>query len=75
MRDERCREVIEDAWSHVYHGSPMSRVEGKVERCHKNLKWWSKVAFGNVTRSLREKKDLLRVAKEEAIRGGSFFWV
>ena len=53
----------------------MSRVEGKVERCHKNLKWWSKVAFGNVTRSLREKKDLLRVAKEEAIRGGSFFWV
>ena len=74
MRDERCREVIEDAWSHVYHGSPMSRVEGKVERCHKNLKWWSKVAFGNVTQSLREKK-VLRVAKEEAIRGGSFFWV
>ena len=29
------------------------------------------MAFGNVTRSLREKKDLLRVAKEEVIRGGS----
>ena len=30
------------------------------------------MAFGNVTRSLKEKKDLLRVAEEEAIRGGSF---
>ena len=75
MRDEGCREVIEDAWSHVYQGSPMSRVEGKVERCRKNLKWWSKVAFGNVIRSLREKKDLLKVAKEEAISGGSISWV
>ena len=53
----------------------MSRVEGKVERCRKNLKWWSKVAFGNVIRSLREKKDLLKVAKEEAISGGSISWV
>nr|POE86841.1 putative ribonuclease h protein [Quercus suber] len=29
MRDEGCREVIEDAWSHAYHGSPMSRVEAQ----------------------------------------------
>ena len=28
--------------------------------------------FGNVTRSLREKKELLRLVEEEAIRGGSF---
>ena len=49
----------------------MSRVEGKVERCCKNLKWSSKVRFGNVIRSLREKKELLRVVEEEAIRGGS----
>ena len=72
MKDEGCREAIEDAWSHVYQGNPMSRVEGKVDRCHKILKWWSKVAFGNVTRSLREKKELLRLAEEEAIRVGSF---
>ena len=57
IRYEGCREVIEDAWVHVYQGSPMSRVEGKVERCCKNLKWWSKVAFGNVIRSLRRKKS------------------
>ena len=72
MKDEGCREAIEDAWSHVFQGNPMSRVEGKVDRCRKNLRWWSKVAFGNVTRSLREKKELLRLAEEEAIRGGSF---
>ena len=72
MKDKGCREVIEDAWSHVHQGNPMSRVEGKVDRCHKNLEWWSKVAFGNVTRSLRMKKELLRLAEEEAIRGGSF---
>ena len=72
MKDEGRRDAIEDAWSHVFQGNPMSRVEGKVDRCRKNLKWWSKVAFGNVTRSLREKKELLRLAEEETIRGGSF---
>ena len=72
MKDEGCREVIEDAWSHVHQGNPMSKVEGKVDRCRKNLKWWSKVAFGNVTQSLRKKNELLRVVEEEAIRGGSF---
>ena len=72
MKDEGCREVIKDAWSYVHLGNPMSRVEGKVDRCRKSLKWWSKVAFGNVTRNLRKKKELLRLAEVEAIRGGSF---
>ena len=49
MRDEGCREAIGDAWSFDCQGSPMKRVEGKVDRCRRNLKWWSKVAFGNVT--------------------------
>ena len=35
MRDGGCREVIEVAGSHDYHGNPMSRVEGKVERSQK----------------------------------------
>ncbi|KAK7820248.1 hypothetical protein CFP56_039015 [Quercus suber] len=69
MRDESCREVIEDAWSFYCQGNPMKRVEGKVDSYHRNLKWWSKVAFGNVT-SLREIKDQLRVAEEAALRGG-----
>ena len=42
----------------------------KVDRCRRNLKWWSKVAFGNVTRDLKKKKELLRMAEADAIRGG-----
>ena len=72
MRDEGCRRVIEEAWSYDYLGSPMRRVEGKMDKCRRNLKWWSKVAFGNVTRGLREKKEQLRIAEEAAIKGGSF---
>lgn len=52
----------------------MKRVEGKVDSCHRNLKWWSEVAFGNVT-SLREIKDQLRVAEEATLQGGSMAWV
>ena len=72
MRDKGCRGVIEDAWSYDYQGNPMRRMEGKMDRCRRNLKWWSKVAFGNVTRGLKEKKEQLRVAKEATIMGGSF---
>ena len=57
MRDEGCREAIEDAWSFDCQGSPMKRVEGKVDRCRRNLKWWSKVNFGNVTQRFREKNE------------------
>nr|POE86021.1 hypothetical protein CFP56_02392 [Quercus suber] len=52
--------------------SSMRIVEGKMDRRHRNLKWWGKVTFGNVTRGLREKKEQLRVAEEATIRGGSF---
>ncbi|XP_075636684.1 uncharacterized protein LOC142608915 [Castanea sativa] len=53
----------------------INRFEGKVDRCRRNLNWWSKVAFGNVTRKLREKKNFLGLAEAEAIRGGNFAWV
>ena len=42
----------------------------KVDWCRRNLKWWSKVAFGNVTQKLKEKKKLLGLAEAEAIGGG-----
>nr|XP_023915547.1 uncharacterized protein LOC112027102 [Quercus suber] len=51
------------------------KFEGKVDKCRRNLKWWSKVAFRNVTRKLKENKNLLGLAKVEAIRGGSIAWV
>ena len=42
----------------------------KVDWCHRNLKWWSKVAFGNVTHDLKKKKKLLGMAEVDAIKGG-----
>ena len=42
----------------------------KVNRCRRNLKWWSKVAFSNVTCDLKKRKVLLGMAEADAIRGG-----
>ena len=75
MEDGRCREVVEEAWAYECHGSAVHRLEGKVDRCHRKLKWWSKVAFGNVTRKLKEKKIVLGQAEVEATRRGSIAWV
>lgn len=74
MEDSGCREVVENAWAYDFQGNAISRLEGKVDRCRRNLKWWSKVAFGNVTQKLREKKILLGLAEAKAIRGGNIAW-
>ena len=52
MEDEGCREVVEDARSYDSQGGAISILEMKVDWCRRNLKWWSKVAFGNVTQKL-----------------------
>ena len=67
--------MVEEAWAYEFHGSAVHKLEGKVDRCHRKLKWWSKVAFGNVTRKLKEKKIVLGQAKVEATRRGSIAWV
>lgn len=51
MEEEGCREVVEDAWAYDFQGSAINKLEGKVDRCRRNLKWLSKVAFGNVTKN------------------------
>ena len=48
MEDGECKEV-EEAWAYEFQGSVINRLEGKVDLCRRKLKWWSKVAFGNVT--------------------------
>ena len=63
MDEEGRGQVVEDAWMSEISGYPMARVEGKIRRCQKNLKWWS--------HALKEKKELLRKAEDAAIQGGS----
>lgn len=67
IEEEGYGQAIEDAWMSDIHGCPMAQLEGKIQRCQKNLKWWSRVNFGNLTRALKEKKELLRKAKDAAI--------
>ena len=62
MEDGGCR-MVEDAWAYDSQGSAINRLEMKVDRCCRNLKWWSKVAFGNVTRKLKEKKGIVGVGQ------------
>ena len=70
MEEVGYRELMEDAWAYEFQGSAMNRLEGKVDRCHRNLIRWSKVAFGNVTQKLKKKKKLLALVEVEATRGG-----
>nr|POE54017.1 lectin 1 [Quercus suber] len=65
--EEGCRDTVEAAWLFDAPGQAMARVEGKISHCQAKLKWWSRVEIGNITRLLKEKKELLRKADEAAI--------
>ena len=74
LEEEGCHALVESAWNQAVLGDPMKKVETKISKCQANLKWWSSKSFGNVTKQLKEKKEKLRRAKEDAIRayyGGS----
>ena len=71
LEEEGCRDTVESAWLFNALGQAMTRVEGKISHCQKQLKWWSRIAIGNIIRLLKEKKELLRKEKDAAIRGRS----
>ena len=68
LEEEGCHASVEVAWNQIVLGNPMKKVEIKIDKCQVNLKWWSRMDFGNVTKQLKEK---LRKAEEVAIRGGT----
>lgn len=70
LEEEGCRVTIKDAWSQDFSGQPINRVEQKIQCCQTKLRWQSSMAIGN-TRLLKEKKKLLRTAKDAAVRGSS----
>ena len=52
----------------------MVRVESKIGYCQSKLKWWSRVAIGNITQQLKDKKkkkEKLRKVEDAAISGKS----
>ena len=70
LKEEGCHASMEAVWNQAILGDPMKKVEIKIDKFQANLKWWSKTAFENVTKQLKEKKNL-RKAKEAVIRGGT----
>lgn len=57
LEEEGCREIVEEAWSLEAQGHAMARPEGKIGYYQSKLKWWSRVAIGNITRQLKGKKE------------------
>ena len=48
----------------------MFQVEDKIRNCHQELRKWSRNNFEHITRELKRKIEMLRVAKEEPMCGG-----
>ena len=57
LEEEGCRDMIESTWLHDVPSHPMAWFEGKISQCQSKLKWWSRVAIGNITRLLKEKNE------------------
>ena len=66
LEEGGCRDTVEAAWGCDVPGQAMARVEGKITHCQAKLKWWSRMAIGNITRLLKEKKRVI----EEGRGGG-----
>ncbi|XP_050245827.1 uncharacterized protein LOC126693745 [Quercus robur] len=50
---------------------PSSAILKKVAKCEQDLTWWNNNCFGNVRRTLADKKKLLAAAELEAMRSGN----
>ena len=48
----------------------MAKVMGKIEACQTHLKRWSKKSICNISRTLVEKRKILRKVEEAAVKGG-----
>lgn len=75
LEEDGCVEIVESAWRYNATGHAMARVKRKITYCQTKLKWWSRVAIGNITWLLKEKKLLLRKAEDATTTGGSMHWV
>ena len=71
LTEEGCKEAIEEAWVYEANGHAMTRVEGKIGRCQSKLTWWSRMAIGNITQQLKEKKEQLCKAEDATVNGKS----
>lgn len=75
LSEAGCHETVQAAWGAKLARPALSQVGGKkIKTCQRDLKWWSTSTkfFNNISRTLKEKKYLLKLAEEVAQRGCSF---
>ena len=67
LTNDRCDDVIKNAWAGNTLDNPMDRLVGKVDVCRSSLQTWSKLSFGNIRSLLNQKKKLLAQAEALSI--------
>ncbi|KAL0004787.1 hypothetical protein SO802_012348 [Lithocarpus litseifolius] len=60
------------AWLSMDLGCYMEDAVAKVDRCKNRLQHWSKVSFGNITKSLNDKRIAMKKVETKALRGNSY---
>ena len=73
LSDHTCSEVVEASWEAREVDDPATKVMRKIERCGRELKKWERDHFGNIRKSLKEKRKDLAEAEKEAMRTGQNF--
>ena len=68
LLDDRCEDTVKVAWTSIESLDPSSAILKKIAKCEQDLTWWNNNCFGNVRRTLVDKKKLLAVAELEAMR-------
>lgn len=63
LRDNSCKEVVENAWKSSASGSSLDVWEKKVQAMASGLGNWNKHHFGSVQQQLRKAEDRLQVLR------------
>ena len=71
--DHLCSKVVEAIWEAREVDDPATRVIRKIDKCGQELKRWERDHFGNIRKTLKEKrKELAEAKKEELCIGRNF---
>ena len=58
-REERCREIVEEAWEPGWVEAECGIIDG-IKRCQEQLQDWNWKEFGNINKVLKQKKERLQ---------------
>ena len=64
--DPTCELAVTKAWVPKTRGSSIDQVRVKIQRCGEELKRWSRLHFGNITKILKEQTEKLKQAEMES---------